>query len=876
MSNYRTSYTTSYVPQSSDNTIDALLGGIKWGGSIGTGVSLTFSFPWTTNSTALWQTNYSYSNEPTAFKHYGLNTAQQTAAAAALQNWANVANLTFTQIAESGSEVGDIRLAFSSAVANAGAWGWCYYPDGNLASGGDVWIATGMSGDNMNFSPGGYGYMALMHELGHGLGLKHPGNYGSGDSGPYLQSSQDNKLYSIMSYNDLTNNWWYDTQTHAMVWIYEQTPMIYDIAAIQYIYGANMSYHASDDVYTFEDGPFRMTIWDAGGNDTISIETSTRGSLIDLHEGSFSSIQTSRFYSENGISTTYDGSYNLGIAYGAVIENAFGGSGDDKLIGNDVDNVLIGNGGNDTIYGNGGNDTIDGGSGTNILSGGTGDDIYILRGNNDTVIENMGEGTDVIQSYLTTTTLQSNVENLQIMSAGSADGYGNSLDNFIYAGSGNNIIDGRDGNDTVLYLYAASAITVTLSITTAQTTGGSGIDTLISIENLIGSNYDDTLSGDSGDNIIRGYDGNDTIDGGAGNDTMDGGNGIDTLSYKNATSGVTVYLSTTKAQNTGGSGTDTIYNFENITGSNYNDILVGNISGNVINGLDGNDLIYAGTSSASDTYNGGNGIDTLSYKNATSGVTVYLSTTAAQNTGGSGTDTIYNFENITGSNYDDILVGNISGNVINGLDGNDLIYAGTSSASDTYNGGNGIDTLSYKNATSGITVYLSTTSAQNTGGSGTDTIYNIENITGSNYNDVLVGTIGNNVINGLSGNDLIKAGAGNDTITGGNGADIFVFNTTLNATSNVDTITDFVAVDDTIQLSQAIFTALSTGTLSAANFVASASGTAVDGNDYILYNTTTGALYYDADGAGGADAVQFAILGTSSHPSISNADFVVA
>jgi Ca2+-binding RTX toxin-like protein len=128
---------------------------------------------------------------------------------------------------------------------------------------------------------------------------------------------------------------------------------------------------------------------------------------------------------------------------------------------------------------------------------------------------------------------------------------------------------------------------------------------------------------------------------------------------------------------------------------------------------------------------------------------------------------------------------------------------------------------------------------------------------------------------GAEGNDTINGGLGNDTFLGGSGADTFVFNTTLNATSNVDTITDFTSGTDTIQLFQAIFTALSaTGTLNAGNFVASASGAAVDSNDYILYNTTTGALSYDADGIGAGAAVQFAILGT--HPTITNADFIVA
>jgi Ca2+-binding RTX toxin-like protein len=253
-----------------------------------------------------------------------------------------------------------------------------------------------------------------------------------------------------------------------------------------------------------------------------------------------------------------------------------------------------------------------------------------------------------------------------------------------------------------------------------------------------------------------------------------------------------------------------------------------------------------------------------------------LALTSAQNTVGAGTDTILNFENLYGSNYNDILIGSSIGNYIYGADGSDLIYAGSGSGNDTFDGGNGNDIICYYKSSSGVTVNLSLTTAQNTLGNGTDTILNIENLYGSNFNDILKGTTGINTIRGYDGDDAIFGYGGNDILTGGNGADIFVFNTTLNATSNVDTITDFVAVDDTINLENAVFAKLTTtGTLSASNFVANSTGTAGDSNDYIIYNTTTGALYYDADGSGSGAAVQFAILGTSSHPTITNADFVI-
>jgi serralysin len=174
-----------------------------------------------------------------------------------------------------------------------------------------------------------------------------------------------------------------------------------------------------------------------------------------------------------------------------------------------------------------------------------------------------------------------------------------------------------------------------------------------------------------------------------------------------------------------------------------------------------------------------------------------------------------------------------------------------------------------------VTVGLWNTAAQWTGAAGgLDTITNVENLTGSSLADTLSGNDSNNVIDGGSGNDVIKSGFGNDTLTGGNGNDIFVFNTGLNSSSNIDTITDFIFGADSIHLENSIFTTLTVaGTLSVSNFVTNTNGIAQDGNDYILYNTTTGALSYDADGNGAGAAIQFATL--TGQPTISSADFLV-
>ena len=151
-------------------------------------------------------------------------------------------------------------------------------------------------------------------------------------------------------------------------------------------------------------------------------------------------------------------------------------------------------------------------------------------------------------------------------------------------------------------------------------------------------------------------------------------------------------------------------------------------------------------------------------------------------------------------------------------------------------------------------------------------------LVGGAGNDSLYGNAGNDTMNGGTGNDTLDGGLGADTLRGGAGADSFVFNTALNAASNVDTITDFVSGSDHIALSKMIFAGTATGALGSAAFYASAVATAAhDSSDRIIYNTTTGDLYYDADGSGGIAAVKFATLMgdllTSPHPVLLASDF---
>jgi Ca2+-binding RTX toxin-like protein len=535
------------------------------------------------------------------------------------------------------------------------------------------------------------------------------------------------------------------------------------------------------------------------------------------------------------VDLTIEGEQNTvgaGIDTLLSIENLGGSDFNDILTGDGADNRLSGWYGNDVLSGGGGKDTLIGGDGDDQLNGGTGTDTAFYADRIAGVTVNLtllgaqntlGAGFDTLVG----------IENL-IGSTSNDVLTGDSGNNVIEGLAGDDVLTGGSGTDTASYTMTVAGVIVNLGLVGIQNTMGAGLDSLVGIEDLLGSNFNDILTGNNGNNVLEG---------GGGNDLLDGRGGSDTVSYRTAGIGVMSDLTLVGAQNTVGAGFDTLVNMENLTGSNFNDVLTGDSGNNVLEGLTGNDVL-----------NGGGGTDTASYANATAGIAVNLSLTTAQNTIGAGMDTLSSFENLTGSNFHDTVTGTSGNNVLNGSVGT--------------------DTVSYANATAGVTVNLGLSSAQNTIGAGTDTLLNVEKLTGSNFNDILIGNTGTNALVGGLGSDQLNGGAGVDTLTGNGGLDRFIFNTTLNATTNKDSITDFNIVDDTLVLENAIFTKFTaTGALPAGTFVSGAGAVAADSNDYLLYNTTTGTLSYDADGSGAGVAVAFVTL--VGNPALTAADCTI-
>lgn len=358
----------SVSPGTHSQSIKNLLSGNKWGGDIGSGVSLTYSF-----------TDYAstFNYAAAGMSELKLMTqTQQLAAQNAMQAWADVANITFSQVSESTTLAGDIRWSATTSwdIATMNA-----IVDPNTASHGDIWIGANYGGYN-DAQKGSYSYDTYLHEMGHVLGLNHPS-----DSTLLPVAGEDQLKYSLMSYRSFNGDSTSGTYGNTF---FPTTPMINDIAAIQYLYGANTAYHAGNNTYSWSDGEkIFETIWDAGGIDTIDASNQSDAVKIYLTPGKWSTIGGTFW---NGQQYVHD---CLTIAYGALIENAAGSKGNDTIEGNGANNTLIGNAGNDFLSGLAGNDILLGGLGNDTLAGGANNDRLFGGAGNDKLFGSIGNDT---------------------------------------------------------------------------------------------------------------------------------------------------------------------------------------------------------------------------------------------------------------------------------------------------------------------------------------------------------------------------------------------------------------------------------------------------------------------------------------------------
>ena len=382
----------------------------------------------------------------------------------ALTAFSNVANLQFQEVHNNPDADISIGIVKDSSDgegnARGGAWrnwqwdGYAVFRSTSTTS------STLTEHSESNAAWAWRGKSLAVHELGHAIGaFLHPGPYnygGSPSGGPYLPAREDNQKYSIMSYNanpDGLNR--------------PDMLMLYDVAALQSVFGANTHFHAGSDRYGVPSIGTLHLIWDAGGNDRIDASILHKNVTIDLRAAHFSSLAEKD---------------DLVIAYNVIIEDATGGSGKDTITGNGFANVLRGGGGDDMLIGGNGNDTLIGGTGHDSLQGGAGNDTYIVD-TFDTIVSNVADlGFDTVRTPYNYV-LGKGQEALTLSGTDSISGTGN---------TSNNVIVGNGAANR-----------------------------------LIGLGGDDVIFGFGGADILDGGYGSDSLHGGAGNDVLRGGAGMD-------------------------------------------------------------------------------------------------------------------------------------------------------------------------------------------------------------------------------------------------------------------------------------------------------------------------------------------------------------
>jgi Ca2+-binding RTX toxin-like protein len=499
-------------------------------------------------------------------------------------------------------------------------------------------------------------------------------------------------------------------------------------------------------------GAGNNTLDGAGGVNTADYSAAVSGVAVNLAAGT----------AANG----YGGTDTL-----LNIANVIGSAFNDTLTGGAGTETLTGGAGSDTLIGGAGNNLLRGGSGNNVLIGGSGittadySDQTFYAGATSGVLVNLATGR-ATNGYGGTDTL-TGIANI-VGSDFNDTLIGDANNNTFNGGTGNNLLDGGGGINTVDYSWAPSATRVDLASGTVTRynplTLGYDTDTLRNIQNVIGTNYGDTLIGDANGNVLKGGSNNDILAGGGGNNTLDGGGGVNTADYSFAPGAVTVNLATGNASN-GYGGSDTLLNIENVTGTAFDDTLIGDAGNNVLRGgVGGNDTFDggAGNNALVGSFNvllGVMGINTADYSSDPGAVTVFLASNYAYN-GYGGTDTLVNIQNVTGSAFGDTLFGDNRDNVLSGGAGNDTLFGGA--GNNTLDGGTGTNTADYANAPAGVVVNLAAGTASN-GYGGTDTLRSIQNVYGSAFADTLTGDANDNVFYGFGGNDTLIGGGGNDT-----------------------------------------------------------------------------------------------------------------
>lgn len=590
-------------------------------------------------------------------------------------------------------------------------------------------------------------------------------------------------------------------------------------------------------------------------NDNLPADVQVTGlnaSLVSLTASPLN-VLTALLDGDTDITGSAFGDNLLGDKGAGGADTIDGAGGNDTIDGGDGNDELTGGDGSDSVFGGGGNDFISEGSDVFVdtLSGGLGDDTITVGSTIGGDSFDGGDGIDFIdwsgsaqsggtfdlgagtagaesmtnfENFKGTggadSVLGSSVANELHGSAGNDTLFGNGGDDTLMGGDGADSINGGDGIDVASYAGAFAGIRVALWDPNLNNGDAAGDIIQFTTEIIEGSGFNDniqgnasnnTLQGGFGDDLILGGFGDDVLEGGAGADDTGGGAGRDRVTYINSTGAVTVVLSNPAANAGDAIGDNIRPDVEVIEGSNFNDSLQGNTSNNELWGGVGGDTLVGGLGNdtlkgggGADSIVGGDGFDIASYDSAF-GVRVAL-WNPALNEGDAVGDTInFQVEAVLGSRFSDNIQGNASNNVLRGNLGDDLILGGFGNdtleggaGADDMGGGADVDTVTYANASAGITLVLSNT-ALNTGDAVGDNIRpDVEIIEGSAFADFLQGNASNNNLWGAAGDDTLIGAFGNDTLFGFSGQDSIVGgdgNDSLDGYSGNDTLTGNTGAD---------------------------------------------------------------------------------